>query len=88
MVYINVVLELANDYSVNADVFKDSGNVIKEYSNLCSATALLILALQSEELSEDVRQELVSKCETFIKKQETIETWLFSNTTTFIGFFK
>ena len=76
---ISIVLDLANDYSVNSGVFRDSGNYIKEYANLCSATALYLLALQSEELSEDQRQELIKKCESFIKLQEEIEQTRFSS---------
>ena len=75
---ISVVLDLANDYSVNSGVFRDSGNYVKEYANLCSATALYLLALQSEELSDSQRQEMVKKCESFIKLQEEIEETRFS----------
>jgi hypothetical protein len=75
---ISIVLDLANDYSVNSGVFCDSGNYVKEYANLCSATALYLLALQSEELSEIQRQEMVKKCESFIKLQEEIEETRFS----------
>jgi hypothetical protein len=75
---ISIVLDLANDYSVNSGVFRDSGNYVKEYANLCSATALYLLALQSEELSECQRQEMVKKCESFIKLQEEIEETRFS----------
>ena len=53
-------------------------NYVKEYANLCSATALYLLALQSEELSECQRQEMVKKCESFIKLQEEIEETRFS----------
>ena len=63
---ISVVLDLANDYSVNSGVFRDSGNYVKEYANLCSSTALYLLALQSDELSEDQRQDLIKKCEIFL----------------------
>ena len=73
MVKIDVILHLAAEYSVNADLFHDGGNIIKEYANLCSATALYLLALQTEELEEKTRQELVSKCESFINKQGIIE---------------
>ena len=69
---------MANDYSVNSGVFRDSGNYVKEYANLCSATALYLLALQSEELTESQRQEMVKKCESFIKLQEEIEETRFS----------
>ena len=75
---ICIVLDLANDYSVNSGVFRDSGNYVKEYANLCSATALYLLALQSEELNESQRQEMVKKCESFIKLQEEIEETRFS----------
>ena len=75
---ISIVLDLANDYSVNSGVFRDSGNYVKEYANLCSATALYLLALQSEELSDSQRQERVKKCESFIKLQEEIEETRFS----------
>ena len=75
---ISIVLDLANDYSVNSGVFRDSGNYVKEYANLCSATALYLLALQSEELSDSQRQEMVKKCESFIKLQEEIEETRFS----------
>ena len=68
MVKIDVILNLAAEYSINANLFHDDGNVIKEYANLCSATALYLLALQTEELEEKARQELVSKCESFIIK--------------------
>ena len=79
MVNINVILDLANDYSINADVFHDSGNFIKEYSNLCSATALFLLSLQSEDLIEKTRKDLIAKCEVNIKKQENIEKLHFSS---------
>ena len=72
------ILDLANDYSVNAGVFRDSGNFVKEYANLCSATALYLLALQSEQLDRDQRQELITKCESYIKLQEEIEHTRFS----------
>ena len=75
---ISVVLDLANDYSVNSGVFRDSGNYVKEYANLCSSTALYLLALQSDELSEDQRQDLIKKCEIYIKLQEEIEQNRFS----------
>ena len=78
MLNISVVLDLANDYSVNAGVFRDSGNFVKEYANLCSATALYLLALQSEELDRDQRQELIANCESYIKLQEEIEKTRFS----------
>ena len=73
MVKIDVILHLAAEYSTNADFFHGGGNIIKEYANLCSATALYLLALQTEELEEKTRQELVSKCESFINKQAIIE---------------
>ena len=79
MVNINVILDLANDYSINADVFHDSGNFIKEYANLCSATALFLLSLQSEDLIEKTRKNLIAKCEVNIKKQENIEKLHFSS---------
>ena len=79
MVNINVILDLANDYSINANVFHDSGNFIKEYANLCSATALFLLSLQSEDLIEKTRKDLISKCEVNIKKQENIEKLHFSS---------
>ena len=75
---ISIVLDLAYDYSVNSGVFRDSGNYVREYANLCSATALYLLALQSEELNESQRQEMVKKCESFIKLQEEIEETRFS----------
>ena len=75
---ISGVLDLANDYSVNSGVFRDSGNYVKEYANLCSSTALYLLALQSDELSEEQRQDLIKKCEIYIKLQETIEQTRFS----------
>ena len=75
---ISVVLDLANDYSVNSGVFRDSGNYVKEYANLCSSTALYLLALQSDELSEEQRQDLIKKCEIYIKLQEEIEQTRFS----------
>ena len=78
MLNIDIVLDLANDYSVNAGVFRDSGNFVKEYANLCSATALYLLALQSEQLDRDQRQELITKCESYIKLQEEIEHTRFS----------
>lgn len=78
MLNISIVLDLANDYSVNAGVFRDSGNFVKEYANLCSATALYLLALQSEQLDRDQRQELITKCESYIKLQEEIELTRFS----------
>ena len=78
MVNIGVILELANDYLVNANVFQEGGNVVKEYANLCSATALYLLALQSEDLTEETRKNLISKCELYIKRQENIEKSHFS----------
>ena len=78
MVKIDVILHLAAEYSINADLFHDGGNIIKEYANLCSATALYLLALQTEELEEITRQELVSKCESFINKQANIERQKFA----------
>ena len=78
MVNIRVILELANDYLVNADVFQEGGNVVKEYANLCSATALYLLSLQSEDLTEETRTNLISKCELYIRRQENIEKSYFS----------
>ena len=79
MVKIDVILHLAAEYSTNADLFHGGGNIIKEYANLCSATALYLLALQTEELEEKTRQELVSKCESFINKQDMIERQNFAS---------
>ena len=78
MLNIDIVLDLANDYSVNAGVFRDSGNFVKEYANLCSATALYLLALQSEQLDRTQREALITKCESYIKLQEEIELTRFS----------
>ena len=64
---VRVVLDLAKNYSVNSEVFRANENYVKEYGNLCSATALYLLALQNEELNKDQTQELVKKCEGLIK---------------------
>ena len=76
---VKVVLDLAKNYSVNSEVFRENENYVKEYGNLCSATALYLLALQNEELNKDQTQELVKKCEGLIKLQEEMEKTLFSN---------
>ena len=76
---IDVILELANDYSINANFYHDNGKIIKEYANLCSATAIILLALQSEEINEKTRKILISQCEINIKKQEEIENYLIQN---------
>jgi hypothetical protein len=78
---VSVILDLAENYSVNSGVFRENKNYVKEYGNLCSATALYLLALQNEELDKDQTQELVKKCEGLIKLQEEIEQTLFSNKT-------
>ena len=78
MVKIDVILELENDYSINANSFHENGNIIKEYANLCSATAIILLALQSEEINETTRQSLISKCDAYIKKQDEIENLYFT----------
>ena len=78
---VRVVLDLAKNYSVNSGVFRENKNYVKEYGNLCSATALYLLALQNEELNKDQTQELVKKCESLIKLQEEMEQTLFSNKT-------
>ena len=78
---VRVVLDLAKNYSVNSGVFRENKNYVKEYGNLCSATALYLLALQNEELNKDQTQELVEKCEGLIKLQEEMEQTLFSNKT-------
>ena len=78
---VRVVLDLAKNYSVNSGVFRENKNYVKEYGNLCSATALYLLALQNEELNKDQIQELVKKCEGLIKLQEEMEQTLFSNKT-------
>ena len=82
---VKVVLDLANNYSVNSGVFRENKNYVKEYGNLCSATALYLLALQNEELNKDQIQELVKKCEGLIKLQEEMEQTLFSNKTLVIS---
>ena len=76
---VRVVLDLAKNYSVNSGVFRENKNYVKEYGNLCSATALYLLALQNEELDKDQTQELVKKCEVLIKLQEEMEQTLFCN---------
>ena len=76
-----VVLDLAKNYSVNYGVFRKNKNYVKEYGNLCSATALYLLALQNEELNKDQTQEFVKRCEGLIKLQEEMEKTLFSNKT-------
>ena len=78
---VKVVLDLAKNYSVNSGVFRENKNYVKEYGNLCSATALYLLALQNEELNKDQTQELVKKCEGLIKLQGEMEQTLFSNKT-------
>ena len=60
---ISKILDTANEYSANAGFFRKSGDFVKEYANLCSATTLYLLALQSEELTEEERQMFAKKCE-------------------------
>ena len=76
---ISKILDTANEYSANAGFFRKSGDFVKEYANLCSATALFLLSLQSEDLIEKTRKDLIAKCEVNIKKQENIETLHFSS---------
>ena len=60
---ISKILDTANEYSANAGFFRESGDFVKEYANLCSATTLYLLALQSEELTEEERQMFAKQCE-------------------------
>ena len=60
---ISKILDTANEYSANAGFFRKSGDFVKEYANLCSATTLYLLALQSEELTEEERQMFAKQCE-------------------------
>ena len=60
---ISKILDTANEYSTNAGFFRKSGDFVKEYANLCSSTTLYLLALQSEELTEEERQMFGKQCE-------------------------
>jgi len=81
---ISKILDTANEYSTTAGFFRESGDFVKEYANLCSATTLYLLALQSEELTEEERQMFAKQCEINNSLEAAIEKNLSKNSNNFV----